>query len=203
MKKLFVLIFGLFQLCFVHAQSQSLQLIYITKDQTTSVTPLLNNIKDIYKSAVSDKSQALIFYLANADSPIIVQINLPGDNSYEIADIYEALITKSETIISPEHDLKNIVSIFDEINLTETNGDKRFLSAEILYYITPTFWDLKYNEIIIASVYFALDMDLEWAKDYFTISVYHCPNDGLEIDEENPFGLRNLCRNQKFFLLSY
>lgn len=203
MKKLYVLLIGLFQFCLIHAQSQSLQLIYITTDHTTSVGSLLDNIKDIYRTAVSDRSQAVIFYLANTDSPRIVKVNLPGDNRDDIGNIYEAIITNSETIVFPDHDLKRIVSIFDELELVGPGGEPRFMSAEILYYITPTFWDLKYNEMIIASAYFTLDMDSEWAKDYFTMSIYHNASDGLEIDEKSPFGLRNLCKDYKFFLLTY
>jgi hypothetical protein len=71
--------------------------------------------------------------------------------------------------------------------------------------VTPTFWELGYNEQLIASVYFVLGMDAPWAKDnhYFDMSVYHCDSDGLEVDASRPFGDKNLCYNFDFQLLSY
>ena len=43
----------------------------------------------------------------------------------------------------------------------------------------------------------------EWAKDYFTMSIYHSGSDGLSVDESKPFGDKNLCADYKFFLLTY
>jgi len=185
------------------SQTQTLQVIYITKDYTTEVNPLCQDLRDIYSFAEKDKSQAVVFYLANAASPLIVKVNLPGDNRKDFDSIIDALMTKSETIINASTDLHDLVSLFDEIELLDSDGQPAFQSAELIYYITPTFWELNYNEQLIAAAYFALDMDADWAKNYFSMSIYHNATDGLVVDERFPFGEKDLCGDYKFFLLTY
>ena len=182
---------------------QTLQVIYITKDYTTEVNPLCGELRDIFTFADKDNNQAVVFYLANSTSPIIVKVNLPGDNRKDFDRIMDALMTKSETIINPSVDLNTIVELFDNVELFDSEGNKNFSNVELVYYITPTFWELGYNEQIIASVYFALDMDSEWANDYMSMSIYHDALDGLEVDPKAPFGDKNLCHDYKFFLLTY
>lgn len=204
MKKLFCILFcSIVASVSAVAQTQTFDLIYLTKDYTTEVGPLCREIMDIYDSAIKDRSQAVIFYLANSKSPIIVKINLPGDNRGDISKITEALISKSETVINPAIDLNKFAEIFDENELLDQNGQPTFISANIQYYITPTFWELQYNEQLIASAYFAFGMDSPWAEGYFTMSIYHNANDGLTINEEQPFGPKNLCNGYKLFLLTY
>lgn len=188
---------------YAQAPSQSLQLIYITKDYTTEVNPLCSDLRDIFAFAEKETSQAVIFYLANSASPIIVKVNLPGDNRKDFDKIMDALMTKSETIINPNTDVNTIVNLFDKVELFDSSGSKVFNNVEMIYYITPTFWELGYNEQIIASTYFALDMDSPSAEGYISMSIYHNANDGLEVDEKLPFGEKNLCHNYKFFLLTY
>lgn len=203
MKKLLISILLSFNCLFVFSQTQTLQVIYITKDYTTEVNPLCQELRDIYSFAEKERSQAVVFYLANAASPLIVKMNLPGDNRKDFDSIIDALMTKSETIINVSADLDGIVSLFNDIELLDSDGRPSFLNAEIIYYITPTFWELNYNEELIAAAYFALDMDSAWAKNYFSMSIYHNATDGLEYDEQYPFGKKDLCRNYKFYLLSY
>ena len=204
MKKLLTIL--LFTALFSHmalAQRQTLQVIYAAKDYTTDANVLCEQLKDIYSSALRDESQAVIFYLPNSTSPMIVKVNLPGDNRDSFENLIEALMTKSETIINPNTDLNGIVSLFNDVDVLDSEGSHAFLDVEILYYITPTFWDLGYNEAIIASAYFALEMDADWADGYFNMSIFHGESDDLVVDDEHPFGLKNLCKNYKFFLLTY
>ncbi len=188
---------------FAQVSPQHLQVVYVTKDYTTEVNPLCSELRDMFSFAEKDSNSAIVFYLANSTSPMIVRMNLPGDNRKDFDKLIDALMTKSETIINPMTDLRRIVALFEEIPLLTVGGTKAFQDVEIQYYITPTFWELQYNEQIIASVYFSLDMDADWAKDYFTMSIYHAASDGLMVDESKPFGDKNLCANYPFFLLTY
>ena len=202
-----ILSFFLFSLLPVlaSAQTQTLQVFYVTKDYTTDVNPLCRDLRDMYSAAEKDPSQAVVFYLANSTSPMIVRMNLPGDNRKDFDKIIGALMTKSETIINPTTDLEGITHLFDEISLLDASGAPVFMSAEIRYYVTPTFWELGYNEQLIASAYFVLDMDADWAREnnYFDMSIYHTESDGLEADPKQPFGEKNLCYNYNFQLLTY
>ena len=203
MKKIILFLCFVFSVSFSLEAQQNLQIIYITKDYTTEVNPLCRELRDIYDQAKTDPTQAVVFYLANSSSPIIVKVNLPGDNRKDFDLIMDALMTKSETIINQTTDVSGLIGVLNDIPLLDSNDQPVFAAAEIIYYITPTFWDLLYNEQIIATLYFALDMDASWADGYFTMSIYHCQNDGLKVDENAPFGPHNLCHNYKFFLLTY
>ncbi len=203
MKKIlnvFMLFFAFFSLA---AQNKSLHVVYVTKDYTTEVNPLCRDLRDLYSLAEVDNSQAVVFYLANSTSPMIVKMNLPGDNRKDFDGIIDALMTKSETIVNPSTDLNGIVNIFNETGIIDLSGQPTFLNVELTYYITPSFWELRYNEQIIAASYFALELDQPWARDYFSMNIYHNAKDGLVIDEERPFGDKNYCYNYKFFLLTY
>ena len=188
---------------FAQTSPQRLQVVYITKDYTTEVNPLCSELRDMFSFAEKDNNEALVFYLANSTSPMIVRMNLPGDNRKDFDKLIDALMTKSETIINPMTDLRRIVGLFEEIPILDQNGTKTFQNVELIYYITPTFWELQYNEQIIAAAYFSLDMDADWAKDYFSMSIYHAASDELTVDETKPFGDKNLCANYPFFLLTY
>lgn len=186
-----------------YSQRQSLQVVYITKDYTTEVNPLCKELRDMFEFAERDDTQAYVFYLANSTSPQIVKVNLPGDNRKEFDKIIDALMSKSETIINPSTDVRQLVSVFNDVGLLDQNGSNYYQSVELQFYVTPTFWDLGYNEQIIASTYFALDLDSEWADGYVNMSIFHNIHDGLEVGEDHPFGKNDLCHNYKFFLLSY
>lgn len=188
----------------VFAQSdKTLQIIYLTKDYTSEANSLSYEIKDLFDLAIKDPSLALIFYLPNSLSPQIVKVNLPGDNREDIEGVFDALMTRSETIIDPATDLNGLVHLFDEVPLVGENGEKNFNNVEFIFYVTPTFWNLRYNEQIIASMYFALDLGGQWADKYCSMSIFHCANDGLNPDEKQPFGIKNLCKNYKFYLMTY
>ena len=195
-------------LCFaalqtVFGQDQSLQCYYIMKDHNIKVNPLVEEIRDIYDFARVDQNSAAIFYLANWDEPIIVRLNLPGDNRNDMDLIFEALMTKSETTVNPSSDLKKISGLFNEIPLISEDGQKRFSRVEFNYYVTPSFWELSYNEQIIAALYFVLEFDATWARDYVSMSILHQEGDGLSVNNRQPFGPADLPVGYRFQVLTY
>ena len=203
MRRLLILLAILFSPSFLEAQQQSLQFYYIMKDHNIKVNPLVQELRDIYDFARVEKSSAAIFYLANWDEPIIVRVNLPGDNRDDMEKLFEALVTKSETTVNPSSDLEIITRLFDEIPLVGADGKKEFSRVEFNYYVTPTFWDLSYNEQVIAALYFVMDMDAPWAKDYVFMSILHQAGDGLSVNSKLPFGQNDLCVGYRFQILTY
>lgn len=202
-KRIIITVLGLMCTLSVLAQNQSLQFLYITKDYTTKVNPLIEEIKDIYQFVREDSSCAAVFYLADWDTPIIVKVNLPGDNHKDIDKIYAALTTKSETAVNPSTDLKKIQEFFEQNPMQSPNGLPTFTDVEFRYYVCPTFWELFYNEQIIASLWFILDLDGSWARNYVSMNIFHQEGDGIQIDPQTPFGPMDLCENYKFQLLTY
>ncbi len=185
------------------AQTKDFQFFYITKDYTTEVTPLCEWLKERYEMGRRNRNQCNIYYLANAETPIIVKQNVKGDNSADFDKIISALVTKSETRIYPQVDVPEIINLFNENDIILKSGKKVYSTCELFFMITPTFWNLQYNEKIFAALYFAMELDADWAKDYVGINIYHKADDGLEPDKNNPFGTLNTCENYNFQLLSY
>ena len=185
------------------AQNSSLQFLYITTDTGTSLNPLMAEIEDVYRFAVGDPSRATIFYLADWDTPIIVRVNLPGDNRKDIEKLYSAMVAKSEISCYPSVDMELIPAIFERYPLRSANGAKLFSDVELRFYPSASFWNLSYNEQIISALWFIMDFDQPWARNYVDMNIFHQEGDGIEPDWEHPFGPRDLCANYNFQLLTY
>lgn len=203
MRKILISLFLLSVASVSFAQSKSFQLFYITKDYTTQVTPLCEWLRERYEMGRRDRSQCNVFYLANAESPIIVRQNFDKDNSADFDKIMEALVTKSETRIYPQVDVPALLDVFSENDIVNKAGRKLFQGCELYFMITPTFWNLQYNETIFAALYYALELDSDWAQGYVGINIYHGEDDGLMPDMKAPFGPLYICENYNFQLLAY
>ncbi len=202
-KSIITVILGMALSAACFAQNGTFQLFYISKDYTTSTTPLLEMLGKYYEQGRRDHSVHNVFYLSNADNPIIVRQNLPDDNSAEFDSIREALITKSETRVYPQVDLPGLLDVFAENDIVRKTGDALYEDCELFFLITPSFWDLHYNEQIIARLFYALGLGDDWARNYVGINIYHCEGDGLEPDTDRPFGPLYNCEGYDFQLLSY
>lgn len=184
------------------AQSQSLEFIYIAHDRTTPVNALCERLTEVYDYASQDEGQGVVFYLANADSPRIVRMNLPGDNREDLAGLLGELRYKSAHEIYPDVDQEEIVELFNTLDFLNDSGRPAFSTFTMTWYVTPTFWSLGYNEALIARLYFTLDLG-SLPSNYFNMDIWHARDDGLKYDEALPFGPKKLCGDNPFFLLEY
>ena len=184
------------------AQSQTMEFIYIAHDGSTPVNALCDRLSEVYEFATQDNGTAVVFYLANADEPRIVRVNLDGDNRSEFEELLGELRYKSAHEIFAEVDQKAIIDLFNEVDFINESGRQAFLSFQMTWYVTPTFWTLGYNESLIARTYFTLDLGA-LPSSYFNMEIWHARDDGLKYDENWPFGTKNLCTNYTFFLLEY
>lgn len=183
------------------AQSQSFEFYYIAHDRTTPVADLCRRLEQVYDMARSYEDMAVVFYLPNFDEPKIVKVNLPGDNHEEFKGIISELRLKPAHEIFVEEDYQNILNIVNEHDFLTPSGEAAYSSVMFCWYVNPDFWQFKYNERLIASLYFALELDKH--EGYVTTQVWHADNDGLVVDPELPFGNKNLCRKMNFMLQQY
>lgn len=181
---------------------QELTFVYIAHDHTTPVDELCDRLSDLVDVAKYEKDQALILYLPNSDMPKVLYMNLPGDNRDEFSDMLGELRYKSAHEIFPEIDVKQIPEIFNQIDFINSDGTPSFSKFTLVYYVTPVFWKLGYNEGVIANLYFTLDL-AKLSKSYFKQQIWHSKDDGLKVNEELPFGSKDLCENYNFLLLNY
>lgn len=89
----------------------------------------------------------------------------------------------------------------NEHDFISDSGEPAYTMVTFCWYVNPDFWQFGYNEKLIASLYFALE--LEKHEGYVTTQVWHADNDGLVVDPEKPFGSKDLCKGMNFLLQQY
>ena len=102
---------------------QDLAFIYIAHDEYTAVQSLIERLKDAFTDAINyPESRAVIFYLANAENPIVVQVNTKNDNQQEFDRIVDELQTKRSHNVEPVVDCAKIQEIFNADDIIDENG---------------------------------------------------------------------------------
>lgn len=183
---------------------QDLAFIYIAHDEYTAVQSLIERLKGAFADAINyPESRAVIFYLANAENPIVVQVNTKNDNQQEFDRIVDELQTKRSHNVEPVVDCARIQEIFNADDLIDDEGKGLYRSAEWTYYVNSTFWALMYNESVIASLFFIMDMEEMIESGYLRVNIMHGADDTLPYNEESPFGPKALCASKKFLPMPY
>ena len=189
------------------AQYQSFELYYIAHDRTTPISDLCDKLEEAYDYALRDTSSAVVFYLPNAKEPIVIKVNLEGDNSQEFPRLISELRSKSFHIIDVTTDLSTITEIMNENDFLNSDGSPYYSSMKFYWYVNQEFWLFQYNETLISSLYFQLDLDNYHKTGYVSTEIWHADGDGVEelIDKKEPFGAKNLSPNmaKEFILLHY
>lgn len=177
--------------------------IYIAHDRTTPVQRLSKTLQEIYDGAVK-YGHSCVFYLANNESPYIVNVNIGNDNRNDFdAMIIGELQNKLSHGISPRFDLDAIVNMFNSNDYLLSEQELKYISVTWNFYTNEWFWNEGYNESLIASLYWIMDIDKTEELDFY-FNVYHSENDKLELDDKLLFGVKNLSNiNEGFFLLEY
>lgn len=201
MKKLFFIIFTVLMSFMASAQSKSLEFYYIAHDRTTPVSVLCDRLEEVYQMSLTYEDYAVIFYLPNYDAPLIVKVNLDGDNRDDFKKIISELRLKPAHEIFPDVDYPAIIDVINKNDFVDSEGNPTYSSVLFFWYVTPDFWQFNYNEELIASLYFTLELDKYLG--YVETQICHATGDGIKVDAKHPFGLKNLCRNMNFLLMQY
>ena len=200
MKRLLYILFLMMPLA-VSAQNKSLEFYYIAHDRSTPVNELCDRLEQVYYTALSYDDFAVIFYLPNYNEPVIVKMNLPGDNREEFKTIISELRLKSYHEIYADIDYQNIEYLLNNHDFIDEKGNPTYTSVLFCWYVNPDFWQFQYNEKLIAALYF--NMELTKYRGYVTTQVWHASGDGLNVDNKYPFGSKNLCADMDFMLQEY
>ena len=187
--------------------AQKLMFVYVAFDNNgTDTQKLINRLNEIYGYAMDyPDSYAVIFYMPNNEDPVIVKINMPGDNYKEFNRILSAIQRQPYNVIKAGYDVERILELFAENDLIDENGKGRYRSVDWIYYISPSFWSMKNNEFVIARLFYTMEMDtLIKQNNYLSLSMY-CQEGSklLHIDGKEPFGSKALCRSINLIPLPY
>lgn len=201
MKRLSILLLMVITSFTAFAQSQDFEFYYISHDRTTPVDDLCDRLEYIYENALGDESYAVIFYLPNYDEHIEVRINLEDDNRDDFKILVRELREKDAHENYAYHDYESIMKLINKYDFIDEEGNRQYSSVLFCWYVTPYFWDWGCNESLIARLYFTLELDKY--RGYVNTQIWHAQYDGLQVDERNPFGNKNLCRQMGFVLMPY
>lgn len=177
--------------------------IYIAHDRATPVQRLSKVLQDLYDDAVK-YGHSCVFYLANNDTPYIVNVNTENDNRNDFSlKIIAELQNKIAHGINPRFDVDNIVAMFNENDYLLSDQELRYTSVTWNFYTSEWFWKEGYNESLIASLYWIMGVENTQDLDFY-FNVFHSSDDELEMEDGLTFGRRNLLNiNTDCFLLNY
>ncbi len=183
--------------------AKELYFIYIAHDENTAVGSLVNRLSEIYDDARNyPEERELIIYLANDDDPKVVQVNTDNDNQNDFGFIVNDLQTKTSHTINPIVDRETIISIFNENDIIDEEGNPRYRFVDWNYYVNSTFWSLGNNEDIIAALFFIMNMEKMIESGYMRVSVLYGEGEGLKYNKTLPFGTKGLYKD-RFMPLPY
>lgn len=182
------------------AQDKTFELYYIAHDYSTRVEGICSMLEETYEMALEYEDCAVVYYLPNGDRPIVVKVNVPGDNRRD----FDALISELRTKYSHESyvylDLPNLVEIFNAADFLDEDGSYNYSSMRITWFVNSSFWSMNYNESLISALYFVMDFDKH--QDYVTIDIWDTGDERIRVNRNYPFGKKNLSSNYRFNLLT-
>lgn len=201
-RSLFILALMFFSCAAALAQEKTLRFFYIAHDENTISQKLISELEGNYNDAINRPDDiAAVFYLPNGDYPLVVRVNTNHSNTNDFGKIVDELQNNLSHNVDVSTDLKTIPEIFNDIE--NVGGKKAFSNVEWNYYINSTFWDLGYNESVIAALSWILEMPAAVASGHLKLNFYADENDVLAYDEECPFGPRDLMNGIQFIAMPY
>ena len=212
MKKIiFGLVIAMLNIFFVSAQSdegfkeKDLTIVYIAHTTDIPLARLTGLLEERYRGGVQF-SNDVIFYLSNGTEPLIVKINTAEENKLDFEPmIIDELWAKRSHDIDPYPDVAKLIEIVNENDFVSESGELKYLSVTFDFFISEEFWTMKYNESIIAKLYFALDVNnIKQENPDLFFNVYRPSEVELIYDNGKPFGLKDLDNiNSNIMVLPY
>lgn len=182
------------------AQDKTFEFYYIAHDYSTRVESICSMLEETYEVALEYEDCAVVFYLPNGEKPIVVKMNIPGDNRRDFNDLLSELRTRYTHDSYVYVDLPNMVDIINSADFIDEEGNPLYRSARFTWFINSSFWDMKYNESLISASYFILELDKY--RDYVTIDIWDTGDERIRVNRNSPFGKKNLSGNYRFNLLT-
>ncbi|MBR0048664.1 MAG: hypothetical protein IJP74_04995 [Prevotella sp.] len=167
---------------------QTFRFVYTAMDPSIPLQALLKDLQDAYNHALLEGPA--IFYLANGSEPIIVKVNMSDDNRDDFEErLLNWLRQNTSSSVDGSYDKQRILELLKEYNFVDNERNLIYGSTYFVFNVGQSFWTMSNNEVLIAAMYFELDLSFYLANDRFRFNVI-CPR-SIEIDENNPFGILN------------
>ena len=167
---------------------QTFRFVYTAMDTSIPLQALLKDLQDAYNHALLEGPA--IFYLANGSEPIIVKVNTSDDNRDDFeGKLLKWLKQNTSSTVDGSYDKCKILELLSENNYVDNERNLIYGNTGFEFHVGQSFWNMTNNEVLIAELFFELDLSFFLANDSFSFNVI-CPR-SIEIDEKHPFGVLN------------
>lgn len=167
---------------------QTFRFVYTAMDTSIPLQALLKDLQDAYNHALLEGPA--IFYLANGSEPIIVKVNTSDDNRDDFeGGMLAWLKQNTSSTVDGSFDKKKILGLLSEYNFTDNEKNLIYGRTDFEFHVGQSFWNMSNNEVLIAELFFELDLSYFLSSDRFSFNVI-CPR-SIEIDDRHPFGVLN------------
>ncbi len=197
---LLILFLGIILVMNGYSQTSRLVFTYIAHSTETPVVQLCNELRAQFDFARNYRVPT-VFYLSNMKMPLIAKIAV--GNEEDDVETFDRIIKELQErrfhSVDSKEDVNQIISLFNQYDFIDDNDTPKYKEMEWNFFIDQAFWDLKYNEKIIATLYYALDIE-NLSSDFLRLRVYYSgEDDELIFDETAPYGLKNISPNINIF----
>ena len=202
MKKITLILFSLFMFVFL-GQAKNYRFVYVAHDHTTPTNRLSELLAETYSNAL-DYGEVVIFYMSNANTPIVINVNTPNDDNQ---DKFEDFIGELQNFTSHDvlarYDAREILKTISKNDFASSSNNLLYDHVRFDFYVGATFWQLGYNESLIPALYWALDIP-SYSEDKVEFNVLHSSEDAqAEYSSKMPFGAKNVSGINKLLILPY
>lgn len=203
-----VLVFGLHAVTAqenVNVEEKEFTFVYVAHTTDVPLAKLVSILEEHYRNGVQF-SNDVIFYLSNGVEPLVVKVNTKDDNKLDFEKIViDELWSKRSHEIDPYADIESIITLLNETDFLREDGRLKYSSVVFDFFVSETFWTMKYNESIIAKLYFLLDINsIRKINPELIFNVHYPSESNMQFEKDKPFGLKNLGKiNNNVILLPY
>lgn len=176
--------------CAQNKQDRELHFFYIAHDRSTNIQKLSRELQQQFDN-LKEYDNVGIFYFANGEEPIIIQVNTPNENEKEFPIIIGEIQNKLAHDITAYYDVDRILSLFEEIPFLDEGHHLLYSSVNWNYYVSSYFWSMLYNESVIGTLYWVMNMDELRKDEDFYINILRSSDDHIDLDRNNVIGIKN------------
>lgn len=173
-------------------QDKEFNFYYVSHDRQTNVQGLTRELQNAFDN-LKEYGNAGIFYLANGEEPFIVRVNLPNENEKEFPHFIGELQEKLAHDVAADYDVERILTLMKEHPFLDDSDVLLYSTVNWNYYISSFFWSMTYNESVIGTLYWAMDMDVLKADKEFYINILRSPEDEIPYELGMAMGIKNYC----------
>ncbi len=175
-------------------QVRELEINYIAHDHHTE--SLLRVVDEKYRMSTANRQTYL--YLSNADTPIILDCNRSDEQSFE--EFRFKITSQVKHNVWPEVDIKRLLGLLQEDDFIDEDGKQKYDYVSLNFYITSSFWTIKYNETLIGRLLWNLDIE---KMNNINVSIFYPENEELDYNDEFLLGHKKLEGAYQLFMFTY